>query len=400
MASIAPPVVALTTPPDGTVVTNGVSPAVLTLSANAYDPDGTHLAKFLSYFDNMETTVDRDLAKALAMTPLAGLIPGQRPAFAITAGDRGCGKSTLAECIGELYGGFIDVRLSERDEDRMVSRLLHDTNLTKRVVRVDNQKGLCSSPVLEYIISTKTLSGHRMYEGDAARPNTFTTIITGNGLRLSRDIADRCFIIRLRHPDLRPEWKEEVLAYVTNNRAKIIMDMVYELRKPAAPGKYKDRWTAWAHMVLGRASKRPDDIIRLNQDRRNEADEDVEESMLILEALDEAIKEWIRRCSGAPPEKWEYGVNFETTTNPKIIRVRTTELAIILTIAFNRRNRPLDPATAGKMVSMHVDAGRFSRLQKDDRKESRGFRITLDDYQVPDNFVEQTTVTDDKGNPV
>src|SRR5690606_18579127 len=103
--------------------------------------------------------------------------------------------------------------------------------LTKRLVRVDNVKGSAGGALIESLITTREISGHRLYSGEASRPNFLTWTATANTPRLSRDLADRAFIIRLRKPEPRPGWRETVLGFANVHRDRILADIVHELRQ-------------------------------------------------------------------------------------------------------------------------------------------------------------------------
>ena len=250
---------------------------------------GEYLERLVAFFDNAETPQDRVLIKAAFMTPCWGGLPGKRPAWMIMAPDRGCGKSTLANAIGLLYGGHIELQLTHNAEDKLTSRLLTPAALSQRVVRIDNIKEQFSSAMVEGLITAPIISGHRLYHGEASRPNVLSFILTGNALRLSRDIAERAFVIRLSKPVYRPEWESEVMSYVTTNRDRIIWDILAELRKLAAAFSVSTRYAEWARGVLAHCHGDTDAALFLNQQRSNACDEDQDEASVIMNAIDKLI---------------------------------------------------------------------------------------------------------------
>jgi len=157
------------------------------------------------------------------------------------------------------------------------------------VVRIDNIKGSYDSAFIEALITSPVISGHRLYHGEASRPNTLTFVLTGNSLRLSRDIADRAFIIRLARPIYRPEWEDELYTYLAEHRDRILADVVAELQGPSASCFARDRYAEWVKDVLARAGGDTDAVVSLNKERRGECDEELEEAGLIMEAIDEHI---------------------------------------------------------------------------------------------------------------
>jgi hypothetical protein len=246
-----------------------------------YTPNGEHFDHLLSFFDNLETPQDALIVRSMFLSPLWGGLSGTRPAFIITSPDRGCGKSTFADVLGELYGA-VRLEPDSRREERVVSRLLSPTAIVKRIVIVDNVKSEQGSPLIESLITSTEISGHQMYIGEAVRPNTLTFIITGNGIRLSRDLSERSFIISLTRPVLRPEWRDQVFGYVHQYRAEIIMDIRHCLRTaPKLLHRARDRWQSFLDGPLSAAC--PDAasleaVVALTVVRRSETDIELEEA--------------------------------------------------------------------------------------------------------------------------
>jgi len=253
-----------------------------------YQPTGEYFAKLLSFFTNVETVCDGLLVKAMFMTPAWGGPLNKRPAFAITAPDRGCGKSTLAEAVGLLYNGLIDINLSKRAEEEIIQRLLTPSARLQRVVRIDNIKGEVNSALLDTLITATHISGKQMYTGDARRVNTLVYILTGNGLRLSRDMAERCFIIKLTKPQYIADWEAKTTQFIVKYRDEILMDIIALLQQPAPHTEAKDRWMQFVAEVLARAADddaAPIATCMLNSTRREGSDTDIEEAEILLESI-------------------------------------------------------------------------------------------------------------------
>jgi hypothetical protein len=331
-----------------------------------YEPTGEHLEVLLSFFDNPETEVDRTLIRAAFLTPAWGGLAGKRPAFAILAPDRGCGKSTLASVIGQLYGNPIELSITDTAEDKLVSRLLTPEALTKRVVRIDNIKGSYDSAFIEALITSPVISGHRLYHGEASRPHTLTFVLTGNSLRLSRDIADRAFIIRLARPIYRPEWEDELYTYLIEHRDRILADVVADLRKRAAACFARDRYAEWVKGVLARAGGDADAVVSLNKERRGECDEELEEAGLIMEAIDEHIA----RIRSARTER-EGRVE-----DTQFAFITSTEMTEIVRDALKEK---LSARVVKRRLEEHIRAGRLPGVQYRRARHARGYDIRLMD---------------------
>ena len=323
-----------------------------------------HLEGLLAFFDNPKTEADRTLIRAAFLTPAWGGLAGKRPAFAILAPDRGCGKSTLASVIGQLYGSPIELSITDTAEDKLVSRLLTPEALTKRVVRIDNIKGSYDSAFIEALITSPVISGHRLYHGEASRPNTLTFVLTGNSLRLSRDIADRAFIIRLARPVYRPEWEDELYTYLAEYRDRILADIVSELRKRAAACFARDRYAEWVKGVLARAGGDADAVVSLNKERRGECDEELEEAGLIMEAIDEHIA----RIRSARIER-EGSVD-----DARFAFITSTEMTELMRDALKEK---LSAKAVKRRIEGHIQAGRLPDVQYRRAAHARGYDIHL-----------------------
>ncbi len=243
--------------------------------------DGATIQRFLDRFAPA-TDVDRDLMLAAAATPLWGGPPGCRPCFIITSDDgRGVGKSTVAARIGELYGEVITFSHNE-DIDRIKTRLLSPQALPKRVALLDNVKSLKFSwAELEAMITATAIGGHRMYAGEAVRPNTLTWFVTLNGASLSTDLAQRAVVIKVVRPERSDTWEEDTRLFVRQNRLGILADLVAFLRSERFPLSRFSRWATWEKDVLQRLPE-PAEAQKVILERQGEADVE-EEEIEILE---------------------------------------------------------------------------------------------------------------------
>lgn len=249
------------------------------------DVSGDRLSGLLDFFDNVESPHDMSLIKAMFLTPLWGGLPGARPAFVVQAPDRGCGKSTLTEALATLYGGAIEFEPDGRGEDKVLTRLLSPSALSRRIVRIDNIRTVFSSSLLESLITAQTLNGHRLYCGDSTRPNYLTWTMTGNTLQLSRDLSERAFVIRLRKPSPMPQWRERLFAYIEAYRLEIIAEAINVLKSDPLGPSAGDRWQSWGDGVLSRVTGNVAGVLATNQARRDKVDESIDEASLILSYL-------------------------------------------------------------------------------------------------------------------
>ena len=245
---------------------------------------------------NYANDVDRQLIKAMFMTPFWGGECGQRPAFLIDGldnddkGNRGIGKTTVTDALVELCGGSCVDLSSKTDGDEIRKRML--TAYKERIVRMDNIKAQSlSNETLESLITAKRVSGHQMFQGHNSIPNAFTYVLTFNDAVLSKDMSQRCIIIRLKRPKYRAEWWSEVTEFISKYKEDIIADIGYMFTKEAPEADAASRFPKWERAVLGKcAFDLPAIQDRIRRDQEN-ADDDSHLREDIRELVTEKISQ-------------------------------------------------------------------------------------------------------------
>ncbi len=238
---------------------------------------GAALAGLLDRF-SPATPIDRDLILAMFASGVWGGEGGSRPAFVVASDEgRGAGKTALVGGAGRLFGGMFSVRKDEK-VDAISKRLLTPEALTKRVVEIDNVKtNRLSWAELEAFITAREISGHQMFAGERTRPNTLLWCITLNGPSLSKDMAQRSVIIKLRRPEHDGDWQDETANYIESNRWQIIGDLAAFLAGPLFPLEKFTRWGKWERDILARLPE-PGEAQRVIVERQKQVDADDEES--------------------------------------------------------------------------------------------------------------------------
>ncbi|WP_339686805.1 hypothetical protein [Gimesia maris] len=229
-----------------------------------------------------ETQIDSHLILAAIVTLFWGGRGGQRPAFLITSDDGpGSGKSQFVNCLSKLVNGKLDVSPKE-DSSQIKQRMLSAEATGKRIFAIDNLKSYkYSNSELEAMITLSEISGKRLYVGEATRPNTFCYFITVNGASLSKDLAQRCVIIKLSKPRYSLGWEDETHDYIEKNQAAIIADVIGFLRKDVEQSEHiSSRWGPWYRDVLSRLPD-PIEAHRLIRERQQITDVDQEETGII-----------------------------------------------------------------------------------------------------------------------
>ena len=254
-----------------------------------------------------ETPTDRALIKAMFRTAVWGGPPGKRPAFLVRGpaddpeGGRGVGKSTLAETVGRLVGGYLAVDTSQ-GVGNLVTRLLSPAGQAARIVFWDNIKTtVLSSGEFEGLLTQERISGRRLYEGEGFRPNLLTYILTMNNGMLSKDMAQRCVTIRLRRVEFDSSWQGETEAMIDRNRPALFADAAAVIDRAAGMTvRPRSRWSVWQQHVLAGCCESPAhfaDVETVMLARQAEEDSDGETTRAVIADVRELV-----RASGVDPD--------------------------------------------------------------------------------------------------
>ncbi len=241
---------------------------------------GEYLDRLLDRFNPAEP-IDRDLIMAALMTPFWGGRGGSRPCIVVTSDDgRGIGKSKLVEMIGMVAGGTIDFSTND-DFAGMKTRLLSPDALTKRVALIDNIKSLrLSWAEFEGLVTAPSISGRRLYVGEATRPNVVLWCLTMNGASMCCDMAQRSVPIKLKRPQRSASWEEDTVRLIHDHRPQIIADIISRLRREPFRLARFSRWASWERDVLSRVDD-PAEAQKVIAERQGEFDVEDEEARII-----------------------------------------------------------------------------------------------------------------------
>lgn len=266
-------------------------PGIFYLPCRLPESTGEALAEFMGAL-NPETEDDRKLLLAMLLTPMWGGSKGQRPAFVLSARTGiASGKTATAHAVAAVYDGAFE--LPDGEEWRETSKhLMDDDALGKRILLADNVKGTMSSRCLETLVTSPTISGHRMYIGGMSRPNFMTLFVTSNVPRLSADLASRCVSVKiggLRHGVDFIAWFNAFMA--SPKRAMLLADIRALLMGPDKEqivATNFDRFSEWQRGVLQKIDG-ANRLAQIIQERRTETDADAERA----ESIAEAIQDWV-----------------------------------------------------------------------------------------------------------
>lgn len=220
--------------------------------------EGTGILDQLVDLFQPATEVDRQLIKAAFCTPFWGGSPGTRPLFVIDSstddvdGGRGVGKTVLVETLAMLTSSNAVDLGAKTEQFEIMRRLLSTTN--QKIVRWDNIKSnKFSNGDIESLITTKTISGHKMSTGLSELSNYFTYCATMNGASLSKDLAKRSVRIELGRPIYTSDWIERRDALISDHLSSIYGDIKEILtRKVDDSYKPRTRFGRWEKEVAVR----------------------------------------------------------------------------------------------------------------------------------------------------
>lgn len=281
------------------------------------DPDDTPALDGLVDMLNPNTPEDKSLMRAMILSAFWGGDYDATPLMVLRAPHgTGSGKTETAKIVSRLAGGATRVPppTDGRSYSDKIQRDLGTASETiKRVVILDNvetSSGVLQDPALASFITSSRLSLDRLYHGAFQPPNDKVWIMTLNGEKFSRDLADRSVIIDLGPPpevrsqsddwddpidDFKNAWKQ----YVDEHRERIITECMAILRGPDRcdlSGVHSDRWSSWAHGVVAKLPD-GDDLYRLVQARQGDMDRQTSEARDIVDQIRQKLK-----VSGIDPD--------------------------------------------------------------------------------------------------
>jgi hypothetical protein len=194
------------------------------------------LADLVSDFDFL-TPSDRSRCLSGFITPalrFARLIPGHVPADVVEANASQTGKTYKETMRAKIYGEPLNC-VAQRvggvgSLDETISQKLIDG---RPFVMLDNTRGKIDSTMLEAMLTPTGLFSARVpHRGEVAvDPRRFIFSLTSNGAELTRDLANRACIVRLRKRPSGVRWRRfrlstgrdgDVLAWIEDQQPRML----------------------------------------------------------------------------------------------------------------------------------------------------------------------------------
>lgn len=255
----------------------------------ALGSEGRRKGRFEELVTSFEPRDEASLAliEALVLTLVWGGAPGGRPLFLVT-GPRGSGKSTLVRMIARLVGGCAQVDLGHGSQgEALGEQILADTNLTRRVVLLDNAEGYLRSPDLAQSITNEEIEARPKFAKRRRRINLLTYVATVVDPSLDSDLAARCVVISLRETSYSPKWQDEMEAFIDKHRDEIIAEAFEKLEGPKQELTGKGtRFPRWDANVLA-ATSYPQEVLKALGESHQTVNEDLESLARFLECVRE-----------------------------------------------------------------------------------------------------------------
>jgi len=205
-----------------------------------------------------ETETDRKLIKALFVTPAWSEGQGKRPLFLVmgphdAASNVSIGKSKLAEKLQKLYQAGADFPQEVKPE-RWLTTIMEMQHA--QIVRFDNVRvSEWSSTILERIVTSEMISGHKHGVGHREYPNHITFVATINDPHLNDDLASRAIVIRVKKPETYGQWERNVDTWIEENRKDVLRDIGSILMSQNIPDPDMNtqfRFPQWKETILNK----------------------------------------------------------------------------------------------------------------------------------------------------
>lgn len=251
--------------------------------------DGGELDKLLKLL-KPTSDIDRQLIISLMLSVLWGGPAGERPAFLVesTATDAnksvGSGKSQLTDIISRIAGmgdlAHIDIEM--QDITKMKQYIARDTT-GARVLLLDNAKGRSiGGAEFESLITCTQVSGHVLYQGLAYKENTYTSVINGNMTMLTKDMSQRCLIVRIDPLEKYDAVAKEMLLDL--DYQKIVDDLYSVYCRPPTAIDDHTRRPIWDREILSKLNN-PQAIILACRTRSASLDASSDDCNSIIETI-------------------------------------------------------------------------------------------------------------------
>lgn len=253
------------------------------------------------------------------LTPLMRLAtPAPYKLVAITARERGSGKSLLADLLSITHGGTLSTWPTNDDElEKFISSTLHCT--TAPIVKVDNVRGVLQSGRLEALATSATYAARILGSTNKTQlANDRLWVFTGNNMSVGGDLARRMLWIdidpKVEKPEERTDFKiKDLPQFVRAHRGKALHALLTWVAAWDAAGRplkgeptsdSYGRWIAAVRSILDTAGV-PGTFAAPNAEREATSNPEETEWTEFLSAIHEVFgtQRWTARMVGEAIDK-------------------------------------------------------------------------------------------------
>jgi hypothetical protein len=173
-----------------------------------------------------DSATSRSVLLAALLTAAVRASVNTRPAFAFDAPAAGSGKTLLASCISVLSGGNGSTLPAVDDDAELRKIFTSELKDGSSDIVLDNVVGILDGAAINHFVTAETFKGRILGLSETvAVPNQAILILTGNNIRIHKDLTRRVLICRLDTGEERPYTREFSfcpMGYVRANRLKLI----------------------------------------------------------------------------------------------------------------------------------------------------------------------------------
>jgi len=145
-----------------------------------------------------EDSVSRSIMFAGLLTAVVRSSINTRPAFAFDAPAAGSGKTLLGSCISALAGGTGATQPSILDDDELRKVFLTLLRQGASDIFLDNVIGILDGAAINHLLTAPIYQGRILGHSEIISvPNNAILLLTGNNLRIHKDLMRRVLVCRL-----------------------------------------------------------------------------------------------------------------------------------------------------------------------------------------------------------
>lgn len=202
--------------------------------------------------------MDRSVALALLITSIVRPALPTAPLFAVTANNRGTGKSYLCQIAHMLATGHDWDPKVATDDQELRKALVAGALQGERFFALDNLNNKLSSPVLDAVLTSPYLSDRILGASRIEKVRLAATMLaTGNNLTIGGDLGRRtlrCYLhTAMEHPEERV-FERDTLGITLRTRPQLVHACLTIVRgciaaDPRVPRRPMGSYEAWDHVV-------------------------------------------------------------------------------------------------------------------------------------------------------